>query len=258
MRRRRIVLAGSVAVAALAAAAVEAVVRTGLVKAEYFPAPTTVVADLAALLTRAETWGAIRLTLQGWAVGMLIAIALGVCLGTLIGLNPYADRASRVLVEFLRPVPAVALIPLAILVFGSGFGSKVFLAAFGAVWPILIQSIYGARDLDSAQRDTMTVFRLRPVDRLLSVRAWNAMPSIATGVRIAAGTALVLVVSAELIIGSPGMGREVVTAQYALRPERMYAWILAIGLLGWGLNSGLFAIERRALRWHPSYRAAQS
>ncbi len=174
----------------------------------------------------------------------------------LIGFNQYVYRGLRPIIEFLRPIPSVALIPLAILVYGTGLESKVFLAAFAATWPLLIQTIYGVRDLDPVQRDTARSFRISRRDRLLSVSLPGAIPYIATGLRISSATALILVVTAELVIGAPGLGRAINAARAGGVPDLMYALTIATGLLGMALNAIMVRVERRVLHWHPSYREA--
>jgi ABC-type nitrate/sulfonate/bicarbonate transport system permease component len=154
------------------------------------------------------------------------------------------------------PVPSVALIPLAILIYGTGLQSKVFLVAFGSIWPLLVQTIYGARDLDPVQRETARSFRVRRTDRILRVTLMGAVPYIATGLRIAAATALILAITAELIIGSEGLGRAINIARQGGAADEMYALIMTTGLLGWGLNSVFALGERRVLHWHPSQRQA--
>ena len=142
----------------------------------------------------------------------------------------------------------------AILIYGTGMQSKVFLAAFASTWPMLIQSIYGVRDLDPVQRETALSFRVSRRDRLLKVSLPAAIPYIATGLRISSATALVLSVTAELVIGAPGLGRSINTARAGGVPDLMYALTIATGLLGWLLNTMLARIEARALHWHPSHR----
>jgi ABC-type nitrate/sulfonate/bicarbonate transport system permease component len=195
-------------------------------------------------------------TLQGWALGLGIATLVAVPLGLLIGFNQYVYRGLRPIIEFLRPIPSVALIPLAILAFGTGLQSKVFLAAFAATWPLLIQAVYGVRDLDPIQRETARSFRISRRDRLLHVSLPGAIPYIATGLRISSATALILAVTAELVIGAPGLGRAINTARAGGVPDLMYALTIATGLLGWALNSIMVRLERRVLHWHPSHREA--
>jgi len=110
------------------------------------------------------------------------------------------------------------------------------------------------RDLDPVQRETAQSFRIPLRDRLLKVSLPAAIPYIATGLRISSATALVLAVTAELVIGAPGLGRAINTARAGGVPDLMYALTIATGLLGWFLNVVLSRIEARALHWHPSHR----
>jgi ABC-type nitrate/sulfonate/bicarbonate transport system permease component len=234
----------------------ELVVRVGIIPARYFPPMTETFSALFEQIGQASFWTAVLDTLQGWALGLLIAAVIAIPLGMLIGFNVYVYRGLRPIIEFLRPIPSVALIPLAILVYGTGLQSKVFLAAFAATWPLLIQSIYGVRDLDPVQRETARAFRIPRRDRLLRVSLPGAIPYIATGLRISSATALILAVTAELVIGAPGLGRAINTARAGGVPDLMYALTIATGLLGWALNTIMVRIERRVLHWHPSYREA--
>jgi len=160
----------------------------------------------------------------------------------------------RAVVEFLRPIPSVALVPMAVLVMGTGLTTKVFLVAFAAFWPMLIQTIHGVQDVDPVARDTARAFRLRRRDRLWLVTVHGTMPHIATGLRISSSIALILAVTAELTVGAPGLGTSVSAAQTGDNPPLVYAIVLLTGTLGVLLNAGWRALERRALRWHPSQR----
>jgi ABC-type nitrate/sulfonate/bicarbonate transport system permease component len=233
---------------------IELVVRAGLISSTYFPPPTETAAALAGLLGESAFWTAILQTLQGWAIGLAIAIVIAVPVGLALGFSEILYYATRPVIEFLRPIPSVALIPLAILVYGTGLQSKVFLVAFASTWPLLIQTIYGARDLDPVQIETARSFRIRRRDRVLRVTLMGAVPYIATGLRIASATALILAITAELIIGSAGLGRSINIARQGGAVDEMYALIVTTGLLGWALNSLFAAGERRVLHWHPSQR----
>jgi ABC-type nitrate/sulfonate/bicarbonate transport system permease component len=251
---------GSAWVAPLAAVLVvlalwELVVRAGLISESSIPTMTATVGELFTQLGESGFWSAVGKTLQGWALGLGIAIALGVPLGMLIGSSRWLFRAFRVPIEFLRPIPSVALIPLAVLIYGTGLESKVFLAAFASFWPLLIQTIYGVQDVDPVATDTAKSFGLSRLARVRHITLPSAVPYIATGVRISSAVSLILVVTAELVIGSPGLGREINTARSGGNLEVMYALILATGLLGYVLNIVMTRVERRVLRWHPSQRA---
>lgn len=231
---------------------------TGVLPARDFP---PVFDDLRALADQVATgrfWHQVGLTLEAWALGLAIASAIGVALGVLIGSSELLYGATRGIVEFLRPIPSVALIPLAVLVYGTGLKSELFLAVFASTWPILVQSTYGVHDVDPVAMDTARAFGFGRVARLRSVALPSAVPYIATGLRLASATALILVVTAEIVIGSPGLGKELALAQSADRFDRMYAFIIALGLLGWLLNGVFQLLERRVLHWHPSQRAAEA
>jgi ABC-type nitrate/sulfonate/bicarbonate transport system permease component len=149
----------------------------------------------------------------------------------------------------------VALIPLAILIYGTGLRSAVFLAAFAALWQILVQTLYGVQDTDPVARDTARAFGLRRSRVLLRVTLPSAVPYIATGLRIASSVSLILVVTAELVIGSPGLGQAINVARQGGNVELMYALIIATGILGYVLNLLFVWGERRVLHWHPSQRS---
>jgi ABC-type nitrate/sulfonate/bicarbonate transport system permease component len=233
----------------------ELVVAVGIVAETNIPPASAALSELVAQLGDGAFWSAVGSTLEGWAAGLGIAVALGVPLGLLIGSSRWAYRALRVPIEFLRPIPSVALIPLAVLIYGQGLQSKVFLAAFASFWPLLIQTIYGVQDVDPVATDTARSFGLGRAERMWRVTIPSAVPYIATGIRISSAVALILAVTAELVIGAAGLGREINVARSGGNLDVMYALIVATGLLGWLLNLATSAGERRVLHWHPSQRA---
>jgi ABC-type nitrate/sulfonate/bicarbonate transport system permease component len=160
----------------------------------------------------------------------------------------------RAVIEFLRPIPSVALVPLAVLIYGSGLESKVFLAAFASTWPLLMQTLYGVQDVDPVATDTARSFGLRRAQRMLRVTLPGAVPYIATGIRISAAVALILAVTAELVIGNPGLGKLLATAQSSGAYASTYAIVVVTGILGVLVNLVFRAVERWTLSWHPSQR----
>jgi ABC-type nitrate/sulfonate/bicarbonate transport system permease component len=232
----------------------ELLTRTDAISSRHFPPPTEMFSALADEVVTAGFWSAVGNTMQGWAVGLAVAAAIAIPLGVVIGSSAVLYRALRGVIEFLRPIPSVALIPLAVLIWGSGLESKVFLAAFAATWPLLIQTLYGVQDVDPVATDTARSFGFSRPQRLVHVTLPSAVPYIATGVRISAAVALILAVTAELVIGSPGLGREINIARQSEAVDEMYALIVVTGLLGWGVNVVFSRIEGRVLHWHPSQR----
>ncbi|QKV19671.1 ABC transporter permease [Oricola thermophila] len=239
-------------------ALVEFVTRSGIVPQQFFPAPTTMFATLAAQFALPDFWLALWNTLWTWAASLLIASTLGIALGVAMGASRLLFAALRLIVEFLRPIPSVALIPAVILVIGINYESKIFLAAFAAFWPVLIQSIYGMHDVEPVAVETARSFGFGRAARLALVSLPLALPYIATGVRIGAAVALIIVVTMEIVIGVPGLGKIILEARQGANVERAYALILASGLLGWGLNTALARLESKLLFWHPSYRRAHA
>jgi ABC-type nitrate/sulfonate/bicarbonate transport system permease component len=232
----------------------ELLTRTGVLNPDHIPTMTDTVSRLVELLGESSFWSAVGSTLQGWALGLAIAAALAIPLGIIIGSSATAYRAVRFVVEFLRPIPSVALVPLAVLIYGVGLESKVFLAAFASFWPLFVQTLYGVRDVDPVATDTARSFGLNGFERLLRVKLPSAVPYIATGLRISSAVALILAVTAEIVIGSAGLGREINIARQGGAIELMYALIITTGLLGWALNLATTRAERRVLHWHPSQR----
>src|SRR5215208_2254396 len=235
-------------------AAFELLTRTDVVSSRHFPPPTETFAALGDEIATADFWAAVGHTLEGWAIGLAVAAAIAIPVGIVIGSSSLLYRSARAVIEFLRPIPSVALIPLAVLIWGSGLESKVFLAAFASTWPLLVQTLYGVQDVDPVATDTARSFGFGRAQRLIHVTLPSAVPYIATGVRISAAVALILAVTAELVIGSPGLGREINIARQSEAVDIMYALIAVTGLLGWGMNIVFARIERRVLHWHPSQR----
>jgi ABC-type nitrate/sulfonate/bicarbonate transport system permease component len=228
--------------------------RAELINPRFFPPVSEMFGRLVEEAGTGAFWSAVGNTLQGWALGLGIACAIAIPAGILIGSTPLLYRALRGVIEFLRPIPSVALVPLAVLIYGSGLESKVFLAAFASTWPLLMQTLYGVQDVDPVATDTARSFGFSRGARLLRVTLPSAVPYIATGIRISAAVALILVVTAELVIGSPGLGRQINLARQGGNVELMYALILATGLLGMALNAVFARAEHRVLHWHPSQR----
>jgi ABC-type nitrate/sulfonate/bicarbonate transport system permease component len=228
--------------------------RSGILPAEYIPPTSVVIPELFSLLGDGQFWLDVRSTLAGYATGLGISIVTAIPLGLIIGTNAYLFRATRAIVEFLRPIPSVALIPLAILVYGISFEMKIFLVTFATFWPLLIQSIYGVQDVDPVARDTARSFGFSRVAVFFRVTMPSAAAYIATGLRLASALAIILAITAELVAGVSGLGKAILLAQNAGANARMYALIVATGLLSYGLSYLLRRSERYVLRWHPSHR----
>ena len=232
----------------------EAVPRLGLVKKEYFPPTSEIAGAFADELSDGAFWTALGDTLTGWALGLAIAASAGIVVGVLVSVVPYLREATASTIEFLRPIPSVALIPLAVLLYGSELRSVLLLVVYASFWQVLIQTLYGVQDVDPVADETARSYGLGTWARVRHVLWPSALPYVMTGVRLAAAVALILAITGELVIGAPGLGARIAVAQNSQAVPEMYALIVVTGLLGLLINVGARTVERRALAWHQSVR----
>ncbi|MCM0638890.1 ABC transporter permease [Cellulomonas wangsupingiae] len=220
----------------------------------YLPRFTTTAARLVTELGEPRFWSALGDTVVTWALGLGIASAAAVVVGTVVGLVPFLRRATHSTIEFLRPIPSVAIIPLAVLVAGLSREAALVVVVYAPFWQVLIQVLYGIADVDTVADDTARSFGLRRLQRLRHVVLPTALPYVITGFRLAASIALVLTITAELVIGNPGIGRQIDVYRSAPDAPGLYALVLVTGLLGLLVNLATRIVERRVLHWHPSVR----
>ncbi|OYO20800.1 ABC transporter permease [Enemella dayhoffiae] len=233
----------------------EMVPRVEIVSARYLPPPSAVFGALLTDVTGARFWMAVLDTMTGWGIGLAIAAAAAIVLGMVIGSSTFLRRSTASTIEFLRPIPSVALIPLAVLIFGVELESKLLLVVYASFWQILIQVLYGVADVDPVAANTARSFGLSSYRARLRHVVWpTTLPYLMTGLRLAASVALILAVTAELLIGTPGLGREIALAQSGGATVHMYALVLATGLLGVLINVGFRTLQGRLLGWHSSVR----
>ena len=230
----------------------------GLVGPEYLPYPAEVFAWLAQELRDLAFWRRLRLTMTSWAIGLAMATLAAVVLGTAVGTVPFLRRATHTTVEFLRPVPSVALIPLAVLMFGLQMRAALFIIVYAAFWQVFVQVIYGVADIDTVARDTARSFGLTRRERLRYLVLPTALPYLMTGLRLAAAVALILAVTAEMVIGNPGLGRSIELSRSAGDAVGVYGLVVVTGLLGLLVNAMFRFVERRSLAWHQSVRSEEA
>ena len=152
--------------------------RTGAISERDLPSMSSAVGELWTMAQTSHFWSAFGYTARGWAVGLALASVLAIPLGVALGLSDLGASAFRVPIEFLRPIPSAALIPLLFLTLGTNFKSEVFLATFGAFWPILVQTMYGVRDVDPVTSDTARSFGVPPPERLWRITLPSSVPYI--------------------------------------------------------------------------------
>jgi len=222
----------------------------------YFPSATEALGAFVEQLAREEFWSALGQTLRSWAIGFAVGAILALALGVIMGLSSVAYRAAILIVEFLKTVPAIAILPIVVLLYGPTVKMKVILIAYGVLWPLVVQTVYGIRASDRVAIDTARSLRMGRVLYIRTVVLPSAAPYIATGTRLGASVGLILTIITELIGGAPGLGLSILSARNAGQSglAEMYAYIIATGLVGVSLAAALSRIESRLLRWHPSQR----
>ena len=232
----------------------EVVARAGVVDRDYLPTFTTTVARLVTELGTAKLWSVLGDTVLTWSIGLAISVSAALVLGTVLGLVPFLRRATHTMVELLRPIPSVAIIPLAVLLAGLSREAALIVVVYAPFWQVLIQVMYGIADVDTVARDTARSFGLGRWHRLRHLVLPTALPYVITGFRLAASIALVLTITAELVIPTPGIGMQINLYRSAPDAPGLYALVLVTGFLGLLVNLGTRAVERRVLHWHPSVR----
>ena len=233
----------------------ELIPRLGIIDARYLPPASEVIAALVADFGLTAFWVSVGETMKAWFLGLLIAVVAAVLVGFIIGSSTFLRKATNSTIEFLRPIPSVALIPLAVLLFGVKIESSLLLIVYASFWQILIQVLYGVADVDMVANNTAKTYGLGRMARIRYVVFPTALPYLMTGVRLAGAVALVLAITAELVIGSPGLGREIALAQSGGAISGMYALVLATGLIGVLINMLMRLIEKKTLSWHSSVRS---
>ncbi len=232
---------------------------TGVLPSDSFPSMTAVLSKVLDELTSAAGWKAIGNTLVGWGIGFALGGAAAIVVGMALGLNRAAFRSTILVVEFMKTIPVIAILPLVVLQFGGTLKMEYIVVAFGVFWPLVIQVVYGVRSIDPLARDTAEVLRVTGLRRFSSIVLPSASPFIATGLRIGAAVALILAIIAELIGGAAGLGRDILVAEDsgASALPLVYALIVITGLMGVAIAGVFTLLERRLLRWHERFRPTQ-
>jgi ABC-type nitrate/sulfonate/bicarbonate transport system permease component len=233
----------------------ETLPRVGVLPPEYFPPASVIARALVDELGQPELWQALVGTLQTWLLGLAVAGAGGIVLGIVIGSVPVLRALTASTIEFLRPIPSVALLPLAVVLFSAPMRSILMLVVYASFWQVLIQVLHGVADIDPVARETAASYRLGRWTRTVYLIWPTTAPYAMTGIRLAASVALVLTITGELLIGgTKGIGEELAVAQASNAIPSMYALVVVSGLLGLAANALTRLAERTVLAWHPSIR----
>ena len=227
----------------------EALVRSGILDFQNLPPPSEIARSGASLVSSGDLFTPAVHTLRSTLVGWVLASAVGIALGLILGLSRRAWRYSMASIEVMRAVPPVALVPVALLVFGFSLRMERTLIVYVGAWTVLVNTIDGVRRVRPELVDVARMLGMSPWTRVRKIVVPAAMPSIVVGLRLALSLSLVLAVVAEMIGNPAGLGNALVRAQQALQPARMFAFVMAIGVLGVALNGGFRYLSGRMMPW---------
>lgn len=216
----------------------------------YFPPVSDIIRSLLQLILAREVLGHLLSSLGRFLLGYLLSAAIAVTAGIILGHFRLAYTFFEVLIEFLRPMPSVAMIPVAILLLGIGNSMIVAVTVYACTWPILINAIDGVRNIEPTLIDTGRTFGLGRWKILQRIILPAALPYIVTGLRISLAIALILVTTSEMVVGGNGLGFFILDEERSLRTSNMYAGIVLVAVLGYGLNRVFLFVEARAMAWH--------
>jgi ABC-type nitrate/sulfonate/bicarbonate transport system permease component len=231
----------------------EAFARLVPAYAPYFPPVSTIVGRLPVLLTTAEFLGHIAASLTRVLFGYAIGVTVGLALGALAGMSRLAYDLMEPVIELLRPLPSVVLLPLVILLVGIDDGMNITMIAYATIWPVFINTLEGVRSVDPVLENTGRVFGLQKLELVGKVMVPSALPYIVSGLRIALGFAVVVVISSEMVASSRGLGFFLIDSSLSVRTADTYAALLVIALIGYGVNEAFLALERMAMAWHQGF-----
>jgi NitT/TauT family transport system permease protein len=236
----------------VALAIAELITRAELVGGGTLPPASDVVKQVGHLLTDGDFLSDLWATVLAWALGLAIATVISVPLGIVLGMSKIASQASSAVIEFMRPIPAVALIPLAILVWGQGLTMKLVLVAYATIWPILFNTVYGVHDVDAGAVQAARAFGLPRLAIVRRVILPSAAPFVLTGIRISASVGLIVLVGAELLAGAAtGIGAYISqVSQDDSQLDLVLAAAAIAGLLGVVSNMLLGWADRRLFAWY--------
>lgn len=226
-------------------AAAEIAARWGGATSDAVAPPSAVAVALIGAFADGSIARATWDTLASAFAGLALGGAIGLALGLLFGLVRPIDRLMELTVEAVRPIPSIALIPIALLALGFGAAMEISIIAFSCAWPMLILTRAAVAGVEPRLIEVARALRLSPWRRVIKIILPAIQPRIIVAIRLAAGVALVVAVTVEIAANPRGLGNAIMTAQQALQPALMLAYLFWIGVVGFLLNGLLVAAERR-------------
>lgn len=221
-----------------------------LAEAKFFPGPVTIARAFVDTWVGPAFFSDVLPSLSRLAFGLIASIALGIALGTVIGLVRWLRELVEPIFEFFRAIPPPVMIPVIAVILGPTNVMKVAVIVLGALWPVLLNTIEGVRSTDSVMKDTARSFGLTRAQRLRDLVLPAAMPRIMTGVRQSMSIGLILMVISEMSNASSGLGYQIVYFQRNYLVAEMWSGIVLLGLVGVLMATIFGFVERRMLRWY--------
>lgn len=215
----------------------------------FFPSPGRTLGALWQQAADGRLWEPLLATVERMAWGWLLASVVGVLLGALIAGSNVARRMLDPLLEFMRPLPASAIIPVAILAFGLSSSMSLAVIAFGSIWPVLLASVQGFGSVDERLKEVSAVMKLPAWSRFMKIDLPSALPGILAGARVGLAVALILAVVTEMQASLTGLGQNILLAQRSFKTPDLYAGVVLLGLIGFVSSALIQAFENHVLRW---------
>lgn len=223
----------------------ELAARITNVQSDSLAPPSAIAVALVEALGDGSILKATRDTLASAFAGLAIGGTIGLSLGILLGLLRPLDRLMEVTIESLRPIPSIALLPIALIALGFGYRMEIVIVAFACTWPVLILTRAAVAGIEPRLIEVSRALGMSMLARTAKIVVPAALPRIFVAFRLAAGIALIVSVTVEIAINPLGLGHAIMTAQQALRPDLMLAYLVWIGFVGLALNSGLVLAQQR-------------
>jgi NitT/TauT family transport system permease protein len=222
---------------------------TGIVDPAFLPTFSETIITLINLLVSGKLFIHIWASFQRSLIGFTLALLVGIPLGVLMGWYSNFEKYTDIFIQSLRNISTLALLPLFILFLGLGETSKIAIVFYGAVWYILINTISGVKSVDPIYIKAAKSMGVSDSELFRKVILPASTPSIVSGARLGAKTAVVIVIAAEMLGGKAGLGFFVLNAQYSFQIPEMYAGILTLAILGLSVNYLLVWFEKKATSW---------
>jgi NitT/TauT family transport system permease protein len=221
----------------------------GIVDTRFFPVPTVIFGALWELLLSGELQGHVAASLQRLVIGFVIGAVPGIALGLAIGLVPAVRAILQPLVDATFPIPKIAILPMVIMLFGLGEGSKYAIIAIAVVFLVLINTEAGVRNIDRIYLDVGRNYGASRRMFFLDIALPGALPLILTGLKLGMGVALIIIVSAEFVAARSGIGYLIWNSWNTFQVDRMYAGLMVTAILGFASAVALSALERALVPW---------